>query len=77
MIDINSLSVRELQTECARALYAIETTNNNIHQFNEKAHNDSQAWYKVVIEWYITQYGNLPSKTGPGATVKLILDKNV
>lgn len=77
MTDLSTLSVRELQTECARALSIMKTTNNNIYQFNTKAHNNSQTWYKVVIEWYIRQYGDLPSKIGPGTEVKLILDKNV
>jgi hypothetical protein len=77
MINLELLSTRELQIECARALSTLETTNNNIHQFNAKAHNNSQIWYKVVIEWYISQYGDLPSKKGPGTEVKLILDKNV
>jgi hypothetical protein len=49
-------------------------TNNNIHQFNQQAHHNSQLWYRAVIEWYVNTYGDLPSKTGPGKDVKLILD---
>jgi hypothetical protein len=52
----------------------MEATNNNIWQFNKEAHHDSQCWYKAVINWYIEQYGDLPSKTGPGKDVKLIYD---
>jgi hypothetical protein len=73
-LDINDLTLRELQTESARALSTMQATNNNIWQFNKRAHHNSQNWYKAVIEWYIDQYGNLPSKTGPGKDVKLVLD---
>ena len=73
-MDIDNLSLRELQKESARALSTIEATNNNIWQFNKEAHHDSQRWYKSVILWYINQYGDLPSKVGPGKTVKLIHD---
>ena len=73
-MDLNNLSVRELQTESARALTTMEATNNNIYQFNKEAHHNSHNWYKVVIQWYIDQYGDLPSKAGPGKDVKLVLD---
>lgn len=68
------LSLRQLQQESARALQTMQATNNNIHQFNKKAHHNSQNWYKAVIEWYIEQYGDLPSKAGPGKDIKLVLD---
>jgi hypothetical protein len=71
-LDINNLSLREMQKESARALAAIEATNNNISQFNKQAHHDSQNWYRAVINWYVEQYGDLPSKTGPGKNVKLV-----
>jgi len=71
---IDSLSLRELQTESARALSAMQATNNNIHQFNKKAHHNSQLWYKAVIEWYVDEYGDLPSKVGPGKEIELICD---
>jgi len=64
--------LRQLQQESARALATIDATNNNIYQFNKKAHHNSHNWYRAVIEWYIDQYGDLPSKTGPGTEVKLI-----
>lgn len=73
-MDINDLDLRELQKESARALSTMQATNNNIHQFNKKAHHNSQNWYKAVIEWYVEQYGDLPSKTGPGKDVKLVYD---
>ena len=71
---IDDLNLRDLQKESARALSTMQATNNNIHMFNKKAHHNSQLWYKAVIEWYITQYGDLPSKVGPGKDVKLVSD---
>ena len=74
-MDIDNLDIRTLQRECARAISSMNATNNNIHQFNKQAHHISHYWYKAVINWYVEQYGDLPSKTGPGQNVKLILDK--
>ena len=71
---IEDLSLRELQKESARALSAMQATNNNIHQFNKKAHHNSQLWYKAVIEWYVNEYGDLPSKVWPGKEIELIHD---
>lgn len=73
-MDINDLTIRELQKESARALSTMQATNNNISQFNKLAHHDSHLWYKAVINWYIEQYGDLPSKTGPGKDIKLVYD---
>lgn len=73
-MDIDNLTLRELQKEAARALSTMEATNNNIYKFNKVAHHDSQKWYRAVIEWYVEEYGDLPSKYGPGKDVKLLLD---
>lgn len=73
-MDISNLSVRDLQKESARALSTMQATNNNIHKFNKKAHHNSHNWYIAVIEWYVDTYGDLPSKTGPGKDIKLILE---
>lgn len=73
-MELNNLSLRELQVESARALSTMEATNNNIFQFNKQAHHDSQNWYKAVITWYVEQYGDLPSRAGPGKDIKLVLD---
>jgi len=73
-LELNNLSLRELQVESARALSTMEATNNNIFQFNKQAHHDSQNWYKAVITWYVEQYGDLPSRAGPGKDIKLVLD---
>ena len=63
-----------MQTESARALSTIQATNNNIYQFNKQAHHNSQNWYVAVINWYVEQYGDSPSRTGPGKDIKLVLD---
>lgn len=73
-MNLDELDLRTLQKEAARALTAMEATNNNIYKFNKQAHHDSQNWYKAVLCWYIEQYGDLPSKVGPGQSVKLVLD---
>jgi hypothetical protein len=73
-LDINDFDLRTLQKESARALSAMEATNNNIFKFNQQAHHDSQNWYKAVIKWYIDEYGGLPSQVGPGKNVNLVYD---
>lgn len=74
MMDLEILSLRQLQKESARALSTMQATNNNIWQFNKQAHHNSQQWYKAVIKWYIEEYGDLPSQTGPGKKVKLVIE---
>ena len=71
---MDDLTLRELQTESARALSTMSATNNNIYKFNKLAHHDSQKWYRAVIQWYVDEYGDLPSRYGPGKDVKLVLD---
>lgn len=73
-MELDKLSLRELQTESARALSTMEATSNNIYKFNKEAHHNSHNWYKAVILWYISQYGDMPSKVGPGKDIKLIQD---
>ena len=73
-MDISDLTLRQLQTESARALVVMGATNNNIHQFNKQAHHNSQNWYRAVIEWYVDEYGDLPSCIGPGKDIKLVYD---
>lgn len=75
MIELYSLSQRQLQTEAARALAAGDGFNNqDLVQFNKKAHHDSHAWYRAVIEWYLDRHGGLPSQVGPASEVKLLLE---
>jgi len=71
-LELSDLSLRKLQQESARALSTMQATNNNIWQFNQQAHHNSQNWYLAVIRWYIDEYGDLPSQIGPGKDVKLI-----
>lgn len=72
---IAALTVRDLQKEAARVLAAGDGFgNHDLVRFNKMAHHDSQAWYKAVISWYVSQHGDLPSKVGPGRDVKLLLD---
>ena len=73
-MNLENFSLRKLQKESARALATIEATNNNIYQFNKNAHHDSQNWYKTVIEWYVKEYGGLPSEVGPGKDIKLLIE---
>jgi len=74
MIDLETLDMRTLQKEAARALTTMEATNDNIYKFNQVARHDSHLWYKAVINWYVETYGDLPSKVGPGSQVKLVTD---
>ena len=73
-MELDNLTVRQLQKESARALATMQATNNNIHQFNKQAHHNSENWYKAVINWYVNEYGDLPSVTGPGKEIKLVFD---
>lgn len=75
MIDLSSMTTRQLQKEAARVLAAGDGFgNHDLVRFNKLAHHDSQAWYKAVINWYVEQHGDLPSKIGPGSLVSLLLD---
>lgn len=71
---IESLSLRELQLEAARVLSVMQATNHNISKFNKLAYHNSQEWYRSIIRWYINEYGDLPSKTGPAKEVRLIFE---
>lgn len=71
---LDDLTLRELQLESARALGTMPADNNSIHKFNKEAKHNSQLWYRAVIRYYIEEHGGLPSETGPGKQVKLIMD---
>ncbi len=73
MIDLDTLTLRELQLESARALSCMVASNNNISQFNKLAIHNSSLWYKAVINWYIEQFGDLPSKVGPGKEITFVM----
>lgn len=73
-MNIEDLTLRQLQLETARALAIFPATNHNLARFNKLAHHNSQNWYKEILKFYVEQYGDLPSKTGPGVEVKLLLE---
>ena len=73
-MNLDELDLRTLQKEAARAISTMKATNDNIYQFNVAARHNSQNWYKAVIKYYIDQYGDLPSKVGPGKDLKIILE---
>lgn len=70
---IDNLTIRELQTESARALTVFQETNTSLAAINKQVHHDSHQFYKLVIQKYIDAYGDLPSKVGPGQQVILVL----
>lgn len=76
-LTVEDLSTRQLQRESSRALTsgAILATSANLTKYNKQAPHNSHLWYRAVIEDYVKQYGGLPSKTGPGKDVKLILEE--
>lgn len=73
-MDISSLSLRNLQRECARVLCVMQATSYELVKYNKESYHDSQNWYITVIQSYVDQYGDLPSKVGPAKDVKLFLD---
>lgn len=75
-MNIQDLTLRELQLEAARVISSMEATNDNIHKFNKSSRHNSQGWYKAAIEWYVNEYGDLPSKTGPGKDVKFVYEQD-
>mgnify|MGYP001324827085 CR=1 FL=1 len=76
MIDLETLDLRTLQKEAAKALASyINATNNGLAEVNKKCNHDSTIFYKEVIKLYIDKFGNLPSKVGPGKNVSLVSDK--
>jgi len=75
--DISALTVRQLQKETARVLSANDGFHNHeLVKFNKLAHHDSREWYCAVIKWYVDQYGDLPSRAGPGTAVILLMDNS-
>ena len=70
--DLNKLSLRELQLLSARVIATMDATSNNMWRFNKEAKYNSQQLYRVVIQWYIDEYGGWPDEIGPGKDVNLI-----
>lgn len=67
---LETYETRELQLEAARVVASHHATNRWITNF--KANHDSIDFYRKVVEWYVNQYGGLPSEIGPGKEIKLL-----
>jgi hypothetical protein len=68
----NTLSLRKLQTECARA--SVILPYEKIEFLSSKTQYSSVQYYKLVVDIYIKEFGGLPSETGPGKDVKLLYE---
>ena len=75
-MNIEDLPLRQLQLEAARVISTMPATNDNIYMFNKASRHNSQGWYVAAIEWYINQYGGMPSEVGPGKDVEFVYEKN-
>lgn len=76
MLEIDKLPLRKLQLEAARVISTMPATNDNIYKFNKASRHNSQGWYVAAIEWYIKEYGGMPSEVGPGRDIKFIYEEN-
>jgi hypothetical protein len=76
MIDLSEIPLRQLQLEAARVISSMEATNDNIHKFNKASRHNSQGWYVAAIEWYVKEYGGMPSETGPGKDIKFVYEQD-
>lgn len=76
MIELDKLTLRQLQLEAARVISTMPATNDNIHKFNKASRHNSQGWYVAAIEWYVEQYGGLPSEVGPGKDIKFVYEQD-
>tara|TARA_B100000035_G_scaffold178373_1_gene152106 strand:+ start:2123 stop:2362 length:240 start_codon:yes stop_codon:yes gene_type:complete len=74
-IDLDKLTLRELQQESTRALLTQDGTSVGISKYNKKAHHNSQLWYKAVLQDYIDKYGGLPKEVGPAKDIVLFSEK--
>jgi hypothetical protein len=73
-MNISELPLRQLQLEAARVISTMPATNDNIHKFNKASRHNSQGWYVAAIEWYINEYGGMPSEVGPGKNIKFVYE---
>jgi len=71
-MNVKELSLRQLQLEAARVISTMPATNDNIYKFNVASRHNSQGWYVAAIEWYVKEYGGLPSEVGPGRGVEFV-----
>ena len=72
---LDGFSLRELQTEAARAISTMKADNNSIQKFHKVAHHNSQLWYRAVIIHDCEEHGGFPSEMCPGKDVKLIMEE--
>ena len=72
---IETLDVRTLQKESARALLTMDGTSAGIARFNKLAQHNSQNWYKAVLTAYIEEHGGLPCDVGPAKDILLFSEK--
>ena len=75
-MNISELPLRQLQLEAARVISTMEATNDNIHKFNKASRHNSQGWYVAAIEWYVSEYGGMPSEVGPGKDIKFVYEQD-
>ena len=68
---IETLDVRTLQKESARALLTMDGTSAGIARFNKLAQHNSQNWYKAALTAYIEEHGGLPCDVGPAKDLVL------
>lgn len=73
-MNISELPLRQLQLEAARVISTMPATNDNIHKFNKASRHNSQGWYVAAIEWYVSEYGGMPSEVGPGKDVTFVYE---
>lgn len=71
---MENLTTRQLQIECSKALATISCSNGSLSKYNKLAHHNSIKWYQAVINDYINQWGDIPSKIGPAKDIKMVLD---
>jgi len=72
---LETLDVRTLQKESARALLTMYGTSHGISRFNKLAHHNSRNWYKAVLREYIETHGGLPKDVGPAKNLVLFSEK--
>jgi hypothetical protein len=72
---LETLDIRTLQKESARALLTMDGTSHGISRFNKLAHHNSQNWYKAVLREYIETHGGLPKDVGPAKNLVLFSEK--
>tara|TARA_X000000950_G_scaffold289358_1_gene412296 strand:+ start:1409 stop:1633 length:225 start_codon:yes stop_codon:yes gene_type:complete len=70
---VDSLTLRQLQIESSIALQVLQNADNlSLSSINQKVDHDSTIFYKQVLEVFVKEYGDLPTKTEVGKKIKLI-----